>query len=297
MASTTERWLGCRAPFDGRGLLAVLAARTAGTSERVAAGAYARTLRLARGPGVVVLHLEDDAAAGAGVRAELRLSDPRDEDDAVERVRRLLDLDADPGVIGAHLAEDPALAPLVARRPGLRVLGSVDGFELALRAVIGQQVSVAAARTVLGRIVAAHGEPVPEALHPGSASARLRLLPTPEVVAALPDVALPMPRSRAATVRRLATAVAAGEVDLRPGSDPVSATAALLALPGIGPWTAGYVAMRALGDRDAFPATDLVLRRSAEALGLPSGARALAARAERWSPWRAYAAQHLWAAA
>lgn len=334
MVAVRELRLPATAPFDGAALHGVLAARAAAGLERVGAGTYVRTLRLPGGPGTVTLDLApgggaapspgpwasshdapgvdaagvsgDAAAAGGGtgfaVTGTLRLTDPADHDDAVRRVRALLDLDADPRAVDDHLARDPALAPLVAARPGLRVLGTADPFELALRAVIGQQVSVAAARTVLGRIVLAHGEPVPRELVPsggdGPASAAdLRLLPAPGVVARLPDEALPMPRSRAATVRRLGSAVAAGEVDLRPGADAAEVTAGLLALPGIGPWTAGYVAMRGLADRDAFPAGDLVLRRSAGALGLPSDLRGLAAYAERWSPWRAYAAQHLWAAA
>lgn len=331
MVVARELVLPATAPFDGDALHGVLAARAAAGLERVGEGTYARTVRLPGGPGTVALDLVAGArpstprpGGGAGPRADegdavvsgtVRLADPGDHDDAVARVRALLDLDADPAVVDAHLARDPALAPLVAARPGLRVLGTVDPFELALRAVIGQQVSVAAARTVLGRIVTDHGEPVPAELEPVAAVSsglppagrgardreddppRLRLLPAPATVAALPDAALPMPRSRAATVRQLGAAVAAGEVDLRPGAGAGEATAALLALPGIGPWTAGYVAMRGLGDRDAFPAGDLVLRRSAGVLGLPSDERGLARYAERWSPWRAYAAQHLWAAA
>jgi len=309
MTTTVELRLPREDPFDGDGLLRVLGGRAATGLERLRAGEYTRTLRLPHGSGVVTVR----PAAPDVVDGVARLEDARDEAVAIVLLRRLLDLDADPAAVDAHLAADPALAPLVAARPGLRVLGTVDPFELALRAVIGQQVSVAAARTVLGRLVLAHGTPVPAGLDPGTGDAgslgdaaesgtgatasRLRLLPSPAVVAELPDDALPMPRSRAATVRRLAAAVAGGELDLGPGADPPVAVAGLLALPGIGPWTAAYVAMRALGDRDAFPATDLVLRRSAAALGLPGDARALAARAARWAPWRAYAAQHLWAAA
>jgi AraC family transcriptional regulator of adaptative response / DNA-3-methyladenine glycosylase II len=295
MAETTELRLARREPYAGDALLAVVRARAVPGLERVGPdGAYVRTLALPGGPGTAVVW---PGAREDAVPAALRLTDGRDRDEAVARLRHLLDLDADPGAIDAHLAADPALAPLVAARPGLRVLGTTDGFELALRAVIGQQVSVAAARTVLGRIVAAHGAEVPAALHPDPDGAGLRLLPAPEVVAELADAELPMPRSRAATVRRLAAAVASGALDLRRDADAGSARRALLALPGVGPWTAGYVAMRALGDRDAFPAGDLVLRRSAAALGLPGDARGLAAHAERWSPWRACAAQHLWAAA
>lgn len=295
MPVTATLRLRVREPFDGAGLWRVLEARAVPGLERTAQGGrYVRGLRLPGGAGTVELELADSGP----VLVALRLADPRDADAAAGLVRRLLDLDADPTAIGAHLTRDPTLAPLVAARPGLRVLGTVDPFELALRAVIGQQVSVAAARTVLGRIVLAHGRALPPGLDPESGDGEpLRGLPSPAAVAALPDAALPMPRARAATVRRLAAAVADGTVDLSDGVDPAEVVAGLLVLPGIGPWTAGYVAMRALGDRDAFPAGDLVLRRSAAALGLPSDARALAAHAERWSPWRAYAAQHLWAAA
>ncbi|CAB4959698.1 unannotated protein [freshwater metagenome] len=309
MPATATLRLPVREPFDGAGLWRVLDARAVTGLERTGpAGAYVRSLRLPGGAGVVELGLRD----GGPVVGRLLLEDAADAGAATGLVRRLLDLDADPAAVDLHLTRDPALAPLVAARPGLRVLGTVDPFELALRAVIGQQVSVAAARTVLGRIVVAHGRALPPGLDPrqagdgdagGAAAATgaveppLRSLPSPAVVAALPDDALPMPRARAATVRRLAAAVADGTVDLSGDADPAEVVAGLLALPGIGPWTAGYVAMRALGDRDAFPAGDLVLRRSAAALGLPSEARALAAHAERWSPWRSSAAGHLWAAA
>lgn len=326
MATTVQLRLVRRDPFDGAGLLGVLGARAVAGLERTGpGGAYVRALRLPHGAGIATVRLGDDAGPRV-VEGVLRLEDPRDEGEALRLLRRLLDLDADPAAVNAHLGTDPALAPLVAARPGLRVLGTVDPFELALRAVIGQQVSVAAARTVLGRIVLAHGPALPAGLEPDVTAGQavpggrpapdggaplqgrpgpggdappvpLRLLPAPAVVAGLPDDALPMPRSRAATVRRLAAAVADGTVDLRPGADRREVVASLLALPGVGPWTASYVAMRALGDRDAFPATDLVLRRSAAALGLPGDGRGLAAHAERWSPWRSSAAQHLWAAA
>lgn len=294
MVDAIELRLSRPEPYAGASILGVLAGRAVAGLERVDADrAYTRALALPHGPGVAVLRPAD----GPEIPLTLRLADERDADEAVARLRRLLDLDAEPAVIDAHLARDPALVPLVAARPGLRVMGTVDGFELALRAVVGQQVSVAAARTVLGRIVVAHGPPLPEGLDPEGAHEPLRLLPSPAAFATLPDGALAMPRSRAATVRRVAAAVADGELDLRAGADPAATVTALLALPGIGSWTASYVAMRGLGDADAFPATDLIIRRSAEALGLPGEARALTAHAARWSPWRAYAAQHLWAAA
>lgn len=291
---STELRLARPEPYAGASIVGVLAGRAIAGLERVAGdGTYTRALALPHGPAVAGLR----PAEAPAIPLSLRLTDARDVDPAVARLRRLLDLDADPGAIDAHLSRDPALAPLVAARPGLRVMGTVDGFELVLRAIVGQQVSVAAARTVLGRVVRAHGPLLPAGLDPRPDGEPLRLLPSPATFAALPDEALAMPRSRAATVRRVAAAVADGALDLGAGADPERTTAALLALPGIGPWTASYVAMRGLGDADAFPATDLIVRRSAEALGLPGAARALTAHAARWSPYRAYAAQHLWAAA
>jgi AraC family transcriptional regulator of adaptative response / DNA-3-methyladenine glycosylase II len=208
----------------------------------------------------------------------------------VRRVRRWLDLDADPATIDTALATDPALRPLVGARPGLRVPTTVDPWETVVRAIVGQQVSVAGARTILGRIVAEFGEPI---------SAGLSMFPAPEVLAAVsPDdiSVLGMPRARGRTIHAAATAVADGRVDLR-GGDPAAVSEVLLALPGIGPWTADYVRLRALSDPDSFPVADLGLRHAAAALGLPDDARGLADRAESWSPWRSYAAQHLWTSA
>jgi AraC family transcriptional regulator of adaptative response / DNA-3-methyladenine glycosylase II len=309
-----------RDPFPGGEVFAFLRARLVPGLDRTDGDAYVRSLDLPHGPGVCVLR----DAPGA-VECTLRLSDLRDLAAAVARCRRLLDLDADPVAVDEHLARDPALAPAVAATPGRRVPGAVDGFELAVRAVIGQQVSVVAARTVLGRIVLAHGTPLDAVLDPPRSDAPspdvappdasptgpaasdappsgperevLRRFPSPATVAALPDEAFAMPRARARALRGLAEAVAGGELDLGGGAPRDEVRERLLALPGIGPWTASYVAMRALGDPDAFPATDLGVRQGAAALGLPDEARALAARAADWAPWRAYAAQHLWAAA
>ena len=205
----------------------------------------------------------------------------------VRRVRRWLDLDADPETIDAALAADDALRPLIERRPGLRVPTTVDPWETVVRAIVGQQVSVAGARTILGRIVAEFGEPI---------SHGLSAFPSAEVLAAVvPDdiSVLGMPRARGRTIHTVATEVAEGRIDLR-GDDPSTVRAALLALPGVGPWTADYVRLRALSDPDAFPVADLGLRHAAAGLGLPDDLRGLGARAESWSPWRSYAAQHLW---
>jgi AraC family transcriptional regulator of adaptative response / DNA-3-methyladenine glycosylase II len=235
----------------------------------------------------------------------------------VSRCRQLLDLDTDPEPVGAVLAADELLAPLVAARPGVRVPGCCDGFELAVRAVLGQQVSLAAARTMAGRLAArfgtaldpppgeggpAVGDAAPASRSYGTADggapgcapagpgAPALLFPEPAALADADLSGLGMTTARQATVRSLAAAAASGRLALDRGADPQETAARLAELPGIGPWTSAYILMRALGDPDAFPATDLGLRR---ALGRLGGS---AARARRWRPWRAYAAMHLWAA-
>ena len=246
-------------------------------------GAYRRTLRLPHGTGVVALTPLPDAIA-----CRLSVTDLRDVSVAVARCRRLLDLDTDPLAIDAHLADDELLAPYVAKAPGRRVPRTVDGPELALRAVLGQQVSTAAARTHAARLVQAAGEPVDD-----PEGGLTSLFPSPAAVADVDPAVLAMPRTRRATVLRLARALADGTVDVGPGADRTAARAQLLALPGIGPWTTEVVAMRALGDPDAFLPSDLGVRLATRALGLSAGA--LRARAARWAPYRAYAVQHLWA--
>jgi AraC family transcriptional regulator of adaptative response / DNA-3-methyladenine glycosylase II len=283
-AAPREQRLAARAPFDAAGLLAHLAARAVPGVEAFAGGEYRRALRLAHGPAVAGL-----APGGDGVRLRLWGADARDAGEAARRCAALLDLALDPAAVLAALGEDPVVGPLVRARPGLRLPGTVDPAELAVRAVIGQQVSVAGAATVAGRLALAHGEalgvPVGAVTH---------AFPSPAALAAADPASLPMPRSRGRAIVGLAAVLAAGDVDLRPGADPEAAEAALLALPGIGPWTAAYVRMRALGDRDAFPAADLGLRRALERLGRDGSPRAALALAEAWRPLRAMAAQHLW---
>jgi AraC family transcriptional regulator, regulatory protein of adaptative response / DNA-3-methyladenine glycosylase II len=196
------------------------------------------------------------------------------------------DLDTDPVRIDAVLGSDPALAPLVERTPGIRVPGAVDPFELLLRAIFGQQVSVAGARTSLGAFIARFGTEL--GLPYGSVT---HAVPTPERVAEIAPEELGMPRGRAETIRRLGELVSTGALDL---SDPAGALATLADVPGIGPWTLDYVAMRGFHDPDAFPATDLGVRRGFESLGLPSTTKDILERAERWRPFRAYAVMHLW---
>ncbi|MBP2370870.1 AlkA N-terminal domain-containing protein [Pseudonocardia parietis] len=278
-----------RAPFDPHGLLEHLAARAIDRVEQVDGGVYRRTLRLPHGPAAVTLDLT--ARAGA-VLATLRTSDPRDVGPAVSRLRRLLDLDADPHAVDTVLAADPALAPLVAATPGIRLAGSADPAETAVRTVLGQQVSVAAARTAASRLAGAHGTVLPAALRDQDGPDLL--FPPPETLA---GVELAGPARRAESLRGLCAALASGALVLDAGRDPGSLRSELLVLPGIGPWSAGYLAMRVLGDPDELLASDLAVRRGAAALGLPGDADALVARAAAWAPWRSYAATHLWRAA
>ncbi len=222
-------------------------------------------------------------------RARLRPGRERDRAAGEAAARALFDLDADPDPVVATLGADPLIGPLVRANPGRRIAGHVDPGELAIRAVIGQQVSLGAARTIAGRLVARHGEPLTEPS--GSVT---HLFPSPGRLAVLGPEDLPMPRSRARALTGLAASLAAGELVLDRSAAPATCRARLLALPGIGPWTAGYVEMRALGNRDAFLPTDLGVRRALERLGENGSPAAAAATAERWRPYRAYALQHLW---
>jgi AraC family transcriptional regulator of adaptative response / DNA-3-methyladenine glycosylase II len=228
--------------------------------------------------------------APAHIACQLSLTDLRDLATAISRCRRLLDLDADPVATGQVLGLDPALAPLVAKAPGRRVPRTTDPGEFAIRAVLGQQVSTAAARTHAGRLAAAHGTPVAD-----PAGGLSRLFPGPETLAGAGAAGLAVPRSRRESFAALAAALASGQPDLSPGGDWLEARRRLAMLPGIGPWTVEVIAMRALGDPDAFPATDLGVRQAARELGLPGTPAALTGRAAAWRPWRAYAVQYLWA--
>ena len=270
--------LAYRAPFAARELLGFLGARAVPGVEELRDGTYRRTLRLAHGPAIVELAPRDGHVA-----CRLRLADLRDVASAVQRCRRLLDLDGDPAAVDAHLASDPALRPLVRAVPGRRVPGAADGAELAFRAVLGQQVSVAGARTLAGRLAAEHGA---DAGMPDLTLARV--FPRPEALAEVDPARLPMPAARARALVGLAEALARGGVLLDGSADRGETVRALEALPGIGPWTASYVAMRALGDSDAWLPGDLGVRRGLERVG--------GAEPDRWRPWRAYAVQHLWAA-
>jgi AraC family transcriptional regulator of adaptative response / DNA-3-methyladenine glycosylase II len=272
-----------RLPLQPDSLFGHLAATAVPGVEEWRDGGYRRTLRLPHGHGIVSLRPQPDH-----VSCQLRLTDLRDLASAISRCRRLLDLDADPVAVADLLGQDDVLAPLVRKAPGRRVPRTVDAAEFALRAVLGQQVSTAAARTHAARLAAAHGEPVVDP--DGGLS---RLFPDPAALAAATDLA--MPRSRRATFAALATALADGRIDLSVGSDWHEARARLATVPGVGQWTVETIAMRALGDPDAFPATDLGVRAAARIAGLPATPAALTDRAAAWRPWRSYAVQYLWA--
>lgn len=276
-----------RLPYDGDALLGHLAARAVTGLDRVDLDArtVARAVALPTRPARLEVSLRVD---GDHVVVRVTGAAVPDLGPLVRHVRRWLDLDADPRAVADVLAADPRLAGLVAARPGLRVPTTLDPFEGVVRAVVGQRVAVATARTLLGRVVAAFGEAAPE----GG-----RLFPTAAVLASAgPEATGPLglTRARAATVHAVALAVAEGRLDLDPAGDREAAVAGLAAIPGIGPWTVAYVSLRALADPDAFPATDLGLLRTWRALGHDPAT--LAAAAPRWAPWRSYAAQHLWTA-
>ena len=248
-------------------------------------GAYRRTLRLPHGSGVAALRPLPDH-----VECRLALTELRDLATAIARCRWLLDLDADPVAVDELLRSDPVLAPLVDKNPGRRVPRTVDGPEFAVRAVLGQQVSTKAARTHARRLVAAYGDPMND---PGGGLTHL--FPDIAALASLDPAALAVPQARRTTLTTLVSVLATGEIELSPASDWQQARAQLACLPGFGPWTIETIAMRALGDPDAFVATDLGVRRAARDLGLPVSASGLTRHAAGWRPWRAYAVQYLWA--
>ncbi|MET1058623.1 MAG: Ada metal-binding domain-containing protein [Nocardioides sp.] len=286
---TVTMRLAVRTPFAGRAILDFLAYHLIAGVETAGDGWYARTLDLPHGPGAVRLDLSDTPTPGetAFVAATFELTDLRDTSAAVERARRLVDADCDPLAVDDHFADDPVIGPLVRRTPGLRVPGQVDGDETAIRTVIGQQVSVAGARTVTSRLVAEHGRPVSTSI-----AGLTHLFPSAAVLSGLSPDDLPMPRSRGRALVGLATALASGEVALDRGPDRDDVRRALLELPGIGPWTADYVAMRALAHPDVFLPTDIGVRNALTGLGHDPAA--VVADSAAWRPWRSYALMHLW---
>jgi AraC family transcriptional regulator of adaptative response / DNA-3-methyladenine glycosylase II len=283
-----ELRIAVRTPFRGSALLGFLAARAIPGIEVAevradGGGWYARTLDLPHGPGVARVELSDiDGVGSSYVPLRLTLDDLRDTTAALARMRALLDADADPVAVDGHLGADPVLAPLVARRPGLRVPGHVDGAEIAVRAVLGQQITVVAARTAAARLVASHGRPIATAT-----DGLTHLFPDAATIAAMDPSDFKMPRARGRALIGMSAALASGELVLDRGPDRAELRRALLALPGIGPWTADYIALRALGHPDIWLPTDVGVRNAL-------ARHDVAVTPEGWAPWRSYALLHLW---
>jgi AraC family transcriptional regulator of adaptative response / DNA-3-methyladenine glycosylase II len=283
--------LSYRPPYDWDAMLAFLAARAIPGVEVVADGVYRRTVAIGKNSGVIDVAPCDRSRVNVRVRFPDMAALPQ----IIARVRRVFDLAADPDTIGAHLKLDPVLAPLVAARAGLRVPGAWDGFELAVRAIFGQQITVPAATRLLGKLVQAFGDPLPAAMREDDGLSHL--FPAAARVASENLAALGMPNARAMAVTSLARAISADPAIFSRGASLEEAIVKLRALPGIGEWTAQYIAMRELRESDAFPAADIgLLRAMADADGRRPSPSELLARAEAWRPWRAYAALHLWAA-
>jgi AraC family transcriptional regulator of adaptative response / DNA-3-methyladenine glycosylase II len=271
-------------------MLDFFAQRQVAGVERIDGQAYVRTLAVAGVAGVVRV----EPGRGDSLSASLWFPDLRVLPRVLAQVRRVFDLALDPEPVLAHLGKDPDLGPLLAQRPGLRAPGAWDGFEVAVRAILGQQVSVVAARGLAGRLAEHHG--VRLDFEPARRFGLDRLFPGPERLAGLDPESLPMPRARGRALAAIARMTLEDGQLFGPGQDLESAVRRLTALPGVGAWTAQYIAMRALREPDAFPHSDLALLRAAAD---PEGRRPtpedLLARAEAWRPWRAYAAAHLWA--
>ena len=284
-----------RAPFDAAGVFGWLIPRAVTGVEVATATAYARTLQLPGGPARFEVRFD-----GRSLRLDARLTHLGDLPVLVSRVRRLFDLDADPIAVDTALSADPALAPRVAAIPGIRLPGAVDAEEMLFRAIIGQQITVAAARTQLNRLTEACGtvlESTEPAADAADATGRTRLFPTAAQIAATGRDALVGPRAKIDTVIRLADALASGHLTLSMGDDATEQHARLTAFAGIGDWTAGYVGMRVLGNPDVFLSGDVAVRSGARNLGLPGDPRPLTAYAAGLSPWRSYLCLHLWRAA
>jgi AraC family transcriptional regulator, regulatory protein of adaptative response / DNA-3-methyladenine glycosylase II len=279
--------LAYREPFPVDALFGFLAERAIPGVEEGDSEHYRRALSLQWGAGVATVSSDGPGA----LRCALQLDDRRDLTLAVRRLRQLFDLDCDPDAVTEVLTGDRLLGAAVAARPGLRVPGHVDGNELAVRAVLGQQVSVPAARTLAGRLALVHGR----ALRAPVGSVQ-REFPTAGVIAGLDVAELPMPGTRGRALISLAGMLANGGLVLDPGSDREAVSSRLLSLPGIGPWTVAYVRMRALGDPDAFMPSDLGVRHGLQRLGFTGGEREATVLADSWRPYRAYALQYLWAA-
>jgi len=272
--------LPARPPFDGAGVMRYLADHSVTGLESASADSYERAIQLPRGIARIAISVDGNA-----VTCVARLEHIADVSTLVARVRRLFDLDADSLAIDTALSRDEALAPLVARQPGIRIPGAMDADEALFRTLVGQQISIAAARTVLGRITRELGTAVDD---------ETVLFPTAEQFAARGHEVLRGPATRIQSIVGVAEALASGDLRLDVGMPVAEFTSRLTALPGIGAWTAGYLAMRVLGSPDVLLSSDLVVLHAARDLGLPATAKSLATHGERWAPWRSYAGLHLW---
>lgn len=279
--------LAYRPPYDWRSLHAFLAARAMPGVERVTARTYARSIRVNEVSGWFEIR---QARTGDGLELSVHGLEPSVLFSVVSRVRQMFDLSADPAEVRAALRGDVLLAPLLRARPGLRIPGAWDPFEIAVRAVLGQQISVAAARTFAARLVVAYGSPI------SATEGLTHLFPEPAQLATADLTTIGLTRSRAATIKAIAKAVCDGAIRFDAGNTADELRDRLLAIPGIGPWTVEYIALRGLGDPDAFPAEDLILRRMA-GNGAALTTAVLRKRSEAWRPWRAYVVMHLWRAA
>jgi AraC family transcriptional regulator of adaptative response / DNA-3-methyladenine glycosylase II len=281
-----------RAPYDWESILHFLHARAIPEVEIVEDGHYFRTVEMDGSTGTIEVSHQPEQQ---NICVKIRFPNVKSLPSIVARVRRQFDLSADIETIEAQLSSDPILAPLIARRPGLRAPGGWDGFELAVRAILGQQISIAAARRLAGQIVTLHGKPLPKGniVHPGLS----RLFPTPKRLANAKSIGLGMPAARLATLKAMAEAAAVDNNLFRQARSIEETIDRLKAIRGIGEWTAQYIALRAIREMDAFPATDVGLLRGAALVNRAAmfTSALLLKRAESWRPWRAYAAQHLWA--
>jgi AraC family transcriptional regulator, regulatory protein of adaptative response / DNA-3-methyladenine glycosylase II len=275
-----------RSPYDHDGILTFLAARAIPGVEAIVNGSYGRTMCLAHGTGTAWL-----TPSHGHVDCTVSLTDMRDLGSAVTRLRRLLDLDADPGAVGEILAADPLLEAQVRKNPGLRLPGAVDGAEIVTRALIGQQITVAAARTALSTITKTIGTPLATPDGPLTT-----LFPAPGEISTHAEQLIKGPARRISTIKTVTAALAEGALDVHVGADPTELSEALQKFSGVGPWTAGYVLMRVLGAPDVLLTGDVAMRKGAVNLGIPASPKELEAHANRWRPWRSYAGMHLWAA-
>ena len=282
--------LGYRPPYDFTAMLDFLRGRALPGVENVDAESYSRVIGNGDSAGWLRVSRWEGGAESHALKLQLHGVDPAQLLGIVNRLRRMFDLDADPQAIAKALGEDARLRPLLKKNPGLRLPSGWDGFEIAVRAVVGQQVSVAAARTLTARLAQHHGTTLETPFEPGLT----HLFPTPEALVDVDLTRIGLTRARASTISGLSRALLEGRVDFQPERTLEDFTARWVALPGIGPWTANYIALRATGHPDAFPADDLVLQKAVPTDGSRMTARALSARAEAWRPWRAYAVIQLW---